>query len=165
MRYFAAVSTCALLLAGTAAWAADPSPIDRKFAASASDGNTFEIRSSRLALEQSQDPRVRAFARRMIDDHVMAQRKLEAASAMADTDSAPTLYPEHEAKIEALSQMSGADFDKAYLADQVEAHEMTSRALQDFSAGGYDPALLGWADKTLPVVNMHLAMARNLAGQ
>jgi predicted outer membrane protein len=41
----------------------------QQFRAEAVRGDAFEIESSRMALERSRDPHVRAFARRMIQDH------------------------------------------------------------------------------------------------
>ena len=38
--------------------------------------DTFELESSRLALERSNNPRVRAFAQRMIQDHTMTSQAL-----------------------------------------------------------------------------------------
>jgi predicted outer membrane protein len=41
----------------------------QQFRAEAVRGDAYEIESSRMALERSRSPRVRAFARRMINDH------------------------------------------------------------------------------------------------
>jgi predicted outer membrane protein len=41
----------------------------QRFRAEAIRGDAYEIESSRLALERSRNPRVRAFARRMVNDH------------------------------------------------------------------------------------------------
>ena len=76
-----------LALLSSAALAQDPvyaspaggvaSPIDRQFAGRASASNTFEIRSSQMAMRKSHDPAVRDLARWMIDSHTTAERKLQ----------------------------------------------------------------------------------------
>lgn len=164
MKILVAMSACAVLLAGSGAWAASPSPIDRQFAAKASVGNTFEVKSSRLALQRSTDPEVRAMARWMIDDHTKAQRLLDGAAAKSGTESGLALDDDHEGKLAALGGLSGPAFDQAYVTDQVEAHRETAKALTDFEAMGYDPALMRWASATLTAVNLHLLHFEELSG-
>lgn len=147
----------ATMLAVTSpAWAEAPSPIDRRFAVKAAISNTFEIKESQLALRRSTDPHVRAMARWMIEDHIAAQKTLEAAAAMTGTEAGRALDDEHEAKIAALAEMDGAAFDGAYVKDQLAAHEMTVDTLGSFKVEGTDPALLRWSTRTLPGVELHL---------
>jgi predicted outer membrane protein len=80
------VALTALLAAMAAPVAAQPvaPPLDTqsfRMMASMSDG--FEIESSRLALERSRNPRVLAFARRMIQDHSMTTAALNGGAPMA----------------------------------------------------------------------------------
>ena len=157
MLRFAAASV-ALLASGAIAMAGSASPVDGQFAFKASVGNSFEIQSSRMALKTSGDPQVRAYARRMIADHAKAQQGLARAAAASGAEAGDFLDQPHEAKLTELSGLTGAEFDQAYVAEQVEAHHETLQLLDDVAAAGFDPALAGWAAKTRPVVVMHLNM-------
>jgi predicted outer membrane protein len=74
MKRYLAVGV--LLTLATPASAQDPfTPVfdgpeaTAQFRAEAVRGDAYEIESGRMALERSRNPRVRAYARRMIDDH------------------------------------------------------------------------------------------------
>ena len=156
MMFRLAAVGAALLASGAIASAESASPVDGQLTFKASVGNSFEIQSSRLALNSSSDPAVRSFARRMIADHVKAQQGLGRAAAVSGADAGDFLDQPHEAKLTTLSALTGADFDQAYVAQQVEAHHETLQVLDDIAAAGSDPALRSWALKTRPVVVMHL---------
>ena len=162
MKLLTVVGALTLTLTASTAFAqtaGTASPIDRRFAGEAAAGNTFEIRSSQMALQKSRDPAVRDMARWMIQSHTLAERKLEAAARDADDQggAAPVVTPITEAMLSALSGLDGAAFDKAYVTDQVAAHQMTAQKLDDYrQTGSYGP-LLAWDAQTAPEVNAHLA--------
>ena len=152
----------ALTLTASGAFAQDnasvASPIDKVFAGNASISNTFEIRSSELALQKSRDPVIIGMARWMIHDHTMAERQLQAATryANSDHDAAPAVDDMTEGMLNQLGTLDGSAFDEAYVADQVTAHRMTAVKLTDYrQAGSYGP-LLAWDAKTAPAVDEHL---------
>ena len=171
-----------LTLMSSAALAQDPvaaspaggaaSPVDRQFVGRASASNTFEIRSSQMALQRSRDPAVRALARDMIGSHTKAERNLQ-QSARYDDDQGgaePVVNPRTEGMLADLGALSGADFDKLYVDDQVAAHQLTARQMSDYAIQGSYAPLLRYEAMTLPEVNAHLAhfeglqarMSRNL---
>ena len=154
-----AAAMCAISLP---AWAQSPVPA-AEFAMKASVGNTFEVEESKLALEQASSPKVKGFARMMIADHTKAEKKLQGAAKSAGNPVEMSLDPPHQALVDALKAKTGPDFDKAYLADQVQAHTETAALLSDYQKGGDNPKLKGWAKKTLPTVNTHLKTVQSLA--
>lgn len=142
----------ALCLTGGAAFAATAYMDDADFVMKASVGNTFEVQSSELALKTSKSPELQAFAKKMIEDHTAALKKLETASSgMAKME----LDPAHKGLIETLTEKKGAEFDKAYIAMQVEAHGDTLALLDDYSKTGAKAELKSWASETLSPVQMH----------
>jgi putative membrane protein len=88
----------------------------------ASNSNLFAIEESRLALDRTGDPQVKTFARRLVEDHESAEAELKAAAAGSGAAVLMTLDQEHRMRLTALRGRSGADFDKAYVADQGENH-------------------------------------------
>lgn len=63
---------------------------------------------------------------------------------------------------ENLESLSGTEFDRAYAAKMVKAHEMAIHKFEMASAQLQDPELKKYADKTLPVLRSHLRMAEDL---
>lgn len=90
------------------------------FVTQAAIGNQFEIEESRLAVKRSKSPEIKKFAERMITDHGKAGKELKQIVAKDKLGKAPAkLDADHQASLEALRKDKGADFDKAYVADQL----------------------------------------------
>ena len=147
-----------LPLLSSTAWAEPASPLVQAFAQDASLSNQFEVSESRIALEKSADPHVRAYAQHMIHDHTMAQAKLHAAAQPSQVVTGFMFDPTMQGMVEALSAKSGPEFDAAYWADQREAHASAEAKLSDYATNGEDPMLRRYAAMTLPVVLMHARM-------
>jgi putative membrane protein len=131
----------------------------------AAAADAFEIRSSELALDKATAPAIKAFARRMVDAHIVSSEKLKAAASAATPAIVPnpTLTPEQDTQLEELKGMQEVDFDRAYLSAQVSGHRKTLAALQAYAANGDVPQLRTFAAATAPTVATHLGMARALS--
>jgi len=123
----------------------------------------FEVESSKLALERSKDPGVRAFAQEMVRDHTMSTNKLKETIKSAHVDAAPpsSLDDTHQKLLSQLQKSS--DFDRDYMKIQMQGHENALKLLQDYSQGGDNDALKKAATQTIPMVKKHLAAAEKIA--
>ena len=98
----------------------------------------FEVQSSELALNKSQDVRIRDFAQHMVQDHTQASEKLKAA---AQGTSVPTnLDQEHAAMLQQLQQASGNDFTRNYTQMQFAGHREGGSALRQLCTERRRPA-------------------------
>lgn len=100
----------------------------------------------------------------MIDAHTESTVKLKAAAGSASPAIVPNaaLTSEQQATLDSLKAKSGADFDAAYIAAQVDGHQKTLDALKAYSATGDVPALKTFATTLVPIVTAHLNMAKGL---
>jgi putative membrane protein len=146
------------------AWAQTPvPPAPRDFAMAAAQSDQYEILAGHLAVVQAQDPRVRAFAERMIKDHARLGGDLRAAVAKADLPPLPpAMSSDQAALLSGLQGLRGADFDKAYARQQVLAHTQAALVEDSFAAAGADPTLKKAAQSALPMIQEHLTMAKQL---
>ena len=156
----ASMMVVALSTVGAMAQTAAPSPAE--FTTQVSMANRFEIEEAELALKQSSDEKVKAFAQMMVQDHTAAEKGLESAAKAAGAAPVPQLDAAHRQLVDALKGKSGAEFDKAYIADQLAAHSQAVEILTGFSASGGDPALKDWAKAALPIVKKHLDHVRSM---
>ena len=92
------------------------------FLTRASNSNLFAIEKSRLAIDRTRNSRLKTFARQMVKDHGVAQSELQVAAKGSGAAAPTTLDQGHQARLKALRSKSGADFDKAYVANQGENH-------------------------------------------
>lgn len=137
----------------------------QQFADMASSSNMLEIESSRLALEKSSSEEVKGFAQHMIDDHGKAAEDMMAAAQSDGITPATALQPHHQSQLDQLSGLEGEEFDQAYLAAQVAAHDEAIALFQAFSTNGEDSALKAFAANTLPTLQQHREEVGAIAGQ
>lgn len=133
------------------------------FVPAATSSNTFEIRSSRLALERTQSPPIRQFATQMVEDHTAAGRQMTAAASAAGiTPPSEPLMPRHRAMLDELRASPDAEFDRRYVAMQTTAHEEAVTLFSSYADGGDVPALQSFARATLPTLRQHYEHVQGL---
>ena len=126
-------------------------------------GNRAEVQAGRLALEKSEDAKVRAFAQSMIDDHGKALAEVESLARQKNVTLPDGIGVLHKTKELALMALSGQSFNAQYIKRAgVGDHESTVKLLKKIQAEGKDADLKALADKLLPTVEHHLGMARQL---
>lgn len=132
-----------------------------------SHSNSAEIASSKLALEQAQNAQVKAFAQDMIKAHTAMEQegsKLGATLGVgtANTDKAEDKREDTAEDLDELREARNAQFDKAYMKFQVEAHEKTLKMLQDQQEKAQNAELKAMITKAIPQVQAHLTRAEQL---
>ena len=149
------ISGALLSLAGAACAI---TPMDRMFATKAAQGGMAEVMVSQLALKKTHNMQVMNVARRMVKEHSAANAELKgvaeknALTLPSDTD------PMHKAMYAKLSKMSGAAFDKAYMAGQEKDHAATVGLFEKEIAMGKNGDLSAFASKNLPTIEDHTKM-------
>ncbi|AJX34486.1 DUF4142 domain-containing protein [Burkholderia oklahomensis] len=136
-----------------------PQGIDAEFVDKAALAGKSEVQAGQLAGERSATPDVRAFAKRMVDDH---GRLNEALRRLAERKGLPVQAAQIiDPDVEALRGKSGRDFDVAYLAAAgPAAHRRAILLFENEARAGRDPDLRAFAVQTLPMLRQHFADAR-----
>lgn len=120
-----------------------------------------EVETAKMALKKSQTQAVRDFAQRMVADHTKANQELKALAMKKNIEVPDDAELMNQAKAFILKQRDGESFDKAYANNQVMAHENTIELFQH-ATKMKDAQLKAFAQKTLPTLQEHLKMARQL---
>jgi putative membrane protein len=131
---------------------------DATFAKKAAIGGMAEVALGKLALSKTSDKSIKDFATMMVDDHGKANEELMTVAKGKNMMLPATVDAEHQAKMDSLKSLSGAAFDKGYVAVMVEGHQKTLDLMQMEASNGKDAELKAFAAKTAPVVKMHLDM-------
>ncbi|MEW6704488.1 MAG: DUF4142 domain-containing protein [Pseudomonadota bacterium] len=162
-RWFPALA--ALLFAGGAAWAKDNAAhADAAFMKKAAESGLAEVQASQLAATKATHTQVKSFAQQMVDDHTKANDELKALAGAKGVELPAEPSMAQKAKLKLLQGAEGADFDKRYARDfGVKAHEDTVSLFQKESRRSKDAEVKAWADKTLPKLQHHLEMAKDMA--
>jgi putative membrane protein len=136
---------------------------DRGFLENAVQRSHAQIEGSKLALEKSENPDVKAFATKMVENHEqMARQAAQAASAKGLTPpEGPSLLKKTE--ITALRALSGGAFDNMYLSRiGIAGHEAAIEMFERAGEETQDPEVKTLVDGTLPKLREHLQMAQAL---
>ena len=99
----------------------------------------------------------------MVADHGKAGEDLKAVAAKRDLKLPVDLDAKHTAIVDRLDKLSGSAFDKAYLDEMLKAHVKDASAFEDASKNSKDPDVKAFAERTLPVVQAHLARVQVMA--
>lgn len=71
-----------------------------------------------------------------------------------------SLDPAHRELLGQLSKLKGAEFDQLYTKDMVAGHEKAIAQFENEGKTGKDPDVKAWAEKWLPTLREHLALAQ-----
>lgn len=161
MRTFSIAVIGFALIAGPARAGKD----EVDFVTRASTGHLFAIAESQLAVDRASNPKIRAFAQQLVEAHKEAESELESAATGSGATVATALDADHQAHLTELHGKSGADFDKAYIADQVEIHSNTLTLYADYMLLGDNAKLKQFAIKMIPMTEKQYKSANALSGE
>jgi putative membrane protein len=140
-----------------------PSKVDdKKFIQEAAIGGLTEVELGKLALQKASSNDVKEFAQKMIDDHTKANETLKQVAAQEKIDIPASLDSKHQSRIDKLAKLSGDQFDKAYVKDQLKDHQDDVGKFTAEAQNGSVPNVKSFASSTLPTLQQHLELIKNL---
>jgi putative membrane protein len=137
-------------------------PSDATFLQQLAAGGMAEVDAGKLAATKANDSAVKDFAQKMVVDHAKTNEKLKALAVDKQVPLPASVDSEHAAEKAKLEKESGAKFDADYMQAQVKNHQKTVQLLQHQIAAGSDAKVRQFAKDTLPTVEHHLAMAKEV---
>lgn len=135
---------------------------DNDFMTEAAVGGMAEVELGKVASTKAQSADVKKFAQMMVTDHTKANTELKALATKKNVTLPTELDAKHKSTMTELQGLTGAAFDKAYVAAQLADHEKTVKMFQAQSQNATDPEVKAFAAKTLPTLQSHLDMVRDL---
>lgn len=130
---------------------------DTHFVKVAAIAGMAEVSDGKLAADVG-DAAVRNIGNTMVTDHTKANEQLMSIAKEKGIALPMQVDAQHAAVSAKLKTLSGASFDKYYLATELKGHEMTIDAFKAEASTGSDPDLIAFANATLPTLEMHLSM-------
>ena len=133
------------------------------FAQALQSSGQFEMESSTVALQKTNNEELRTFAQKMIDDHKAAAQKLMDTLKQANLPAPEyAILTADRDKINTLTALTGAQFERKYIEDQITAHREAASLLEMYSQRGDNAALKQLAANLLPTIKEHLQAAEGL---
>jgi len=127
----------------------------------ANDGMT-EVQLGKLGEKKATSQRVKDFSAMMVHDHSVANDKVKSLAAQKNAILPTSVSDENQKKIDGLSKRTQKDFDRDYMDAMVKDHETTIDMFETAMKNTKDPDVNSFADKTLPILRMHLDSAKSV---
>lgn len=125
----------AIALSCSAALAQGARPTDPQIAHIAYTAGVIDITAAKQALAKTSNKAVKEFAEGMVRDHEAVNKQaLDLVKKLnvtpEDNDTSKSLSKNAADKLAELGKLNGADFDKAYVANEVAYHKAVDNALE-----------------------------------
>jgi len=134
----------------------------REFLDDATQGGLLEVKLGQFVVKRGASDEVKRFAQRMIDDHGKVNQRLADVAHQEGLSAPQELDKKHQEKLDKLSQYAGNKLDEEYMSDMVADHKDDVKAFEKEAKDGKDPALRQLAAATLPTLEEHLNLAKQV---
>jgi putative membrane protein len=157
-----AVAGLAACLCGTVV-AQGTTSDDKTFMKDSGQDSLAEINYAKLALEKSQDPNVRKFATKMIEDHEKLIESMKPLMVKYGVKpySGPAIVD--HVKYDALKMKSGTSFDRAYVEAMVKDHNADLKKFIEEENKTSNPDVKAAVAKGEGVIKEHTKMIDDIA--
>jgi len=165
---------CAVVLAVSVGWwltgaavgqAVKANSKDQQFLQHAARDGLAEVQLGQMAAERASNPDVQRFGQRMVTDHSQANQELMTLAQSKNIAIPKDIDKQHQKTAGTLTKKQGTSFDREYTRDMVTDHEKAVRLFTTEANEGSDPDIKAFASKTLPTLQEHLQMARQMTPQ
>jgi putative membrane protein len=163
-----ALAAAAMSLALNVSAAADKMSADKDvrpdaaFVKDAGQDGHAEVELGKLAQKNGSSPAVKEFGQRMVTDHSKAGAELAIIAKKLGITPPSAPSDKHIAELKKLAAHKGDKFDDEYAQLMVDAHQTAVTLFQKEAKQGEAKELRDFAAKTLPMLEEHLKMAREL---
>jgi len=137
-------------------------PTDRAFARAAAADAQAEVAIAALAQQTTSSDIVRMFAEDMQRAYLEMSDELRDLGSRKHEPLPNVVSADDQVTLDALSHLTGSQFDRAFADNVVAAHREAIAAFQLYASSGADPELRGFADRRLPKLRKLLAAAEDV---
>jgi len=135
VRLSAAIAAAICMLSGAAIAQNAAKPTDPQIAHIAYTAGQLDITAAKQALSKSKNKEVVSFAEDMVRDHEAVNKQaLDLVKKLKvtpeDNDTSRALSKQAADKSTELAKLNGAEFDKAYVANEIAYHKTVNGALE-----------------------------------
>lgn len=165
-RTLAAV--CCIILASVPALAqkkaaAEKAGSDQQFVDFAAQTDMVEANLGQLAANAASSQEVKDYASTLVTDHTNDYGQLAAAAKQASLTVPNAIDTEHnKMMITPFQKLKGAAFDHKYAQEMVMGHTKAIAMYKKEAENGQNDAIKNYAQTALPVLEKHLAGAKDL---
>ena len=130
--------------------------------------DNVDIDAGKLAASKASNAKVKEFANLMVRDHTSVNKKAtDLAKKLSltpeESDTSRSLKSDGDKTLEKLRGLSGAEFDKAYIDNEVSYHEAVAKVVDDtLIPNAKNAQLKSLLESARPIFVSHLTHAKEL---
>lgn len=136
--------------------------MDKRFLTQVTQASMLNVAMGKLALEKSSNDAVKQFGQKMATDHDRGLAIFKKVATKDGVTVSDELDAKHKERLEKLAKLSGPEFDRAYVKDQLKAHQQMVSYFESEADNGTDTTAKKMATNMLPAVQRHLDEAKEL---
>jgi putative membrane protein len=136
--------------------------MDKRFLGQVVQASLLNIAMGKMAIERSSNDAVKEFGRKMVSDHERGLAIFKRVAARDGVTVDDQLDSKHKERLDRLAKLSGVEFDRAYVKDQLKAHQRMVSYFQSEADNSTESVAVKMATNMLPAVQSHLNDAKDL---
>jgi putative membrane protein len=128
----------------------------------------MDVENAKMALGNTKNPTVKAFANQMVEDHTSAMKRVNDLAEKldlkpVDDEASRQLEVTADATRKTIDDSKGPGFDKAYVDNEVVSHQAVLDLLdKSLIPGATNPEVKSLLDNTRSVIASHLTHAKSV---
>ncbi|MEH0819401.1 MULTISPECIES: DUF4142 domain-containing protein [Micromonospora] len=162
----AALVVVGLAPAAASQAAAQPSTQDTQYLQAVHQVNLFEITAGNLAQQKGQNQQVKDLGKMFVTDHTQLDQTVQSTAQQLNVQLPADPTADQQKVLDKLNNLSGAEFDKAWVTAQLAGHVQAIQATQTEISQGSEQSVVQIAQDALPVLQAHydalVALAQTL---
>lgn len=136
---------------------------ERAFVAEAAQSGMAEVEASRVVAERAADAAVKSYAQQLEREHTSANGELQRIAGDKGITLPTAVDTAAKEQLDRLRGQSAPQLERSFVQDfGVDAHARAIQLFERQAREGQDPDLRSFAERTLPRLREHLAMAQQL---
>jgi putative membrane protein len=135
---------------------------DSEFMTKAASGGMLEVQLGQQVAQKATTPEAKSFAQQMVTDHTKSNDELKALAAQKNITLPTTLGKDQQKVYDDVLAEKGVDLDKKYVSAMLTDHQEDITEYQEAVTKSGDTNVKTYAQKNLPVLQMHLGMLQKM---
>ncbi len=135
---------------------------DQIFANAVAQQSMTEVELGKLAASNATNEDVKTYAVQMTESNTKVNRRLKRVAAKGNVTISAALDTKSQARVEKLGKLTGSDFDRAFVKDQIQSGEKNLLAYEQELQNGADVGLKTLATRATPFMQKQLQAVKDL---
>ena len=135
---------------------------DMQFMKDAAQSGMAEVKMGELASSNAESQQVKNLAQKLVTDHTRVNEELKQLATKKGAMLPDTVTEQQKTMLQHLTSLKGSDFDSAFKQHAVENHQKSVDKFKTAAEKAKDADIKAFAAKTLPALQLHLALAKQL---